>query len=83
MNWDQVQGKWKQAAGKVKEKWGKLSDDDLKFVDGKREQHAAAPELYTHVRWAIRGDVPTGAQVRAEYDAQVPAVIAARSSLAK
>ena len=52
-------------------------------VDGKREQHAAAPELYTHVRWAIRGDVPTGAQVRAEYDAQVPAVIAARSSLTK
>src|SRR5438067_2724615 len=52
-------------------------------VDGKREQHAAAPELYTHVRWAIRGDVPTGAQVRAEYDAQVPAVIAARSPLTK
>jgi uncharacterized protein YjbJ (UPF0337 family) len=38
MNWDQVQGKWKQAAGKVKEKWAKLTDDDLQFVDGKREQ---------------------------------------------
>src|SRR5437763_15978374 len=52
-------------------------------IDGRHEQHAAPSELYTHVRWAIRGDVPTGAQVRAEYDAQVPAVIAARSSLTK
>ena len=52
-------------------------------IDGRHEQHAAPSELYTHVRWAIRGDVPTGAQVRAEYDAQVPAVIAARSPLAK
>jgi uncharacterized protein YjbJ (UPF0337 family) len=38
MNWDQVQGKWKQATGKVKEKWGKLTDDDLQFINGKREQ---------------------------------------------
>src|SRR5438132_8165271 len=52
-------------------------------IDGRHEQQAAPSELYTHVRWAIRGDVPTGAQVRAEYDAQVPAVIAARSSLTK
>ena len=52
-------------------------------IDGRHEQHAAPSELYTHVRWAIRGDVPTGAQVRAEYDAQVPAVNAARSSLTK
>jgi uncharacterized protein YjbJ (UPF0337 family) len=38
MNWDQVQGKWKQATGKIKEKWGKLTDDDLQFIAGKRDQ---------------------------------------------
>jgi hypothetical protein len=52
-------------------------------VDGKPEQHAAPSEMYTHVRWAVRGDVAKGAQIRAEYDAQVPSVIAARSSLTK
>jgi len=52
-------------------------------VDGRREQHAAPAELYTNVRWTIRGDVPKGAQIRAEYDALVPTVTAARSSLTK
>jgi uncharacterized repeat protein (TIGR01451 family) len=52
-------------------------------VDGRREQHDAPAELYTNVRWTVRGDVPKGAQIRAEYDALVPAVSAARSSLTK
>jgi len=52
-------------------------------VDGRHEQHAAPAEMYTNVRWTIRGDVPKGAQVRAEYDALVPTVTAARSSLTK
>ena len=38
MNWDQVEGKWKQVKGSVKEKWGKLTDDDLDFIAGKRDQ---------------------------------------------
>jgi uncharacterized protein YjbJ (UPF0337 family) len=38
VNGDQVQETWKQASGKVKEKWGKLTDDDLRALDGKREQ---------------------------------------------
>jgi uncharacterized protein YjbJ (UPF0337 family) len=38
MNWDQVEGKWKQAKGAVKEKWGKLTDDDLDYIAGKRDQ---------------------------------------------
>ena len=38
MNWDQVEGKWKQASGKVKEKWGKLTDDDLTWINGQRQQ---------------------------------------------
>jgi uncharacterized repeat protein (TIGR01451 family) len=52
-------------------------------VDGRHEQHAAPAEMYTHVRWTVRGDVPKGAQIRADYDALVPAVSAARSSLTK
>jgi len=52
-------------------------------VDGRHEQHAAPAEMYTNVRWTVRGDVPKGAQVRAEYDALVPTVTAARSSLTK
>ncbi len=38
MNWDQAEGKWKQLKGSVKAKWGKLTDDDLEFIDGKRQQ---------------------------------------------
>jgi len=38
MNWDQVEGKWKQLKGSIKAKWGKLTDDDLDFIAGKRQQ---------------------------------------------
>lgn len=38
MNWDQIEGKWKQFKGAAKQKWGKLTDDDLDFVGGKRDQ---------------------------------------------
>jgi uncharacterized protein YjbJ (UPF0337 family) len=38
MNWDQIAGNWQQFKGKVKEKWGKLTDDDLKVIEGKRDQ---------------------------------------------
>ena len=38
MDWNRIEGNWKQFGGSVKEKWGKLTDDDLQFVDGKREQ---------------------------------------------
>lgn len=40
MNWDRIAGDWKQAKGKVREKWGKLTDDDLRVIEGKREQLA-------------------------------------------
>jgi uncharacterized protein YjbJ (UPF0337 family) len=40
MNWDQIKGDWKQVQGKVKSQWGKLTDDDLKVIDGKREELA-------------------------------------------
>jgi uncharacterized protein YjbJ (UPF0337 family) len=38
MNWQQAEGKWKQLKGAAKMKWGKLTDSDLDFIDGKREQ---------------------------------------------
>jgi len=40
MNWDTIKGGWKELQGKVKEKWGKLTDDDLKVIDGKKDQLA-------------------------------------------
>jgi len=38
MNMDQLKGDWKQLEGKVKAKWGKFTDDDLKVIEGKREE---------------------------------------------
>jgi uncharacterized protein YjbJ (UPF0337 family) len=38
MNQDEAAGKWKQFKGKIKEKWGKLTDDDLKMLEGSRDQ---------------------------------------------
>jgi uncharacterized protein YjbJ (UPF0337 family) len=38
MDWDRIEGNWKQFNGYVKTQWGKLTDDDIKQIDGKREQ---------------------------------------------
>jgi uncharacterized protein YjbJ (UPF0337 family) len=38
MNWDQVEGKWKQLTGSVKQQWAKLTDDDLTFISGKKDE---------------------------------------------
>jgi len=38
MNWDQLEGKWKEMKGSVKQKWGKLTDDDLDYINGSRDQ---------------------------------------------
>lgn len=38
MNKNTLQGQWSQIKGKVKEKWGDLTDNDLTFIDGKRDQ---------------------------------------------
>ena len=40
MNWDQIKGNWKQVKGAVKAKWGKLTDDDLTFINGKKDELA-------------------------------------------
>ena len=38
MNWNQVEGQWKQFKGTVKQKWGRLTDDDLDFISGKKDE---------------------------------------------
>ena len=38
MNDDKIKGQWKQLSGKLKAKWGKLTDDDLKMLEGNRDQ---------------------------------------------
>jgi len=38
MNWDQIEGKWKQAKGGVKQQWAKLTDDDLTYMSGKKDE---------------------------------------------
>jgi uncharacterized protein YjbJ (UPF0337 family) len=38
MNWDQLEGKWKQVRGSVKQKWGKLTDSDLDYIAGSKDQ---------------------------------------------
>jgi uncharacterized protein YjbJ (UPF0337 family) len=38
MNEDQFKGKWKQFKGEVKKKWGNFTDDDLLFIEGRRDK---------------------------------------------
>lgn len=41
-------------------------------IDGQRVERPAPAEMYTHVRWTIRGWVQPGAQVTAEFRARMP-----------
>ncbi|MDW7690703.1 CsbD family protein [Flammeovirgaceae bacterium SG7u.111] len=38
MNNLQIKGEWNTLRGKIKEKYGNITDDDLRRIDGKREQ---------------------------------------------
>ena len=38
MNWDQIKGEWKQIKGFIKTQWGKLTDDDLMFINGQKDE---------------------------------------------
>lgn len=38
MNEDQFKGKWNQAKGEMKQKYAKLTDDDLKYAEGKSDE---------------------------------------------
>ena len=41
------------------------------IVDGERVTRQAPPEMYTHIRWMVPGWVQPGAQVTAEFRAQL------------
>ena len=41
------------------------------IVDGERVTRTAPPEMYTHIRWMVPGWVQPGAQVTAEFRAQL------------
>ena len=38
MNWEQMEGKFKQMKGMARKQWGKLTDDDLEFMAGSKDQ---------------------------------------------
>ena len=38
MNWDRIEGNWKEFKGKAKQQWGKLTDDDLTYINGRRDE---------------------------------------------
>ncbi len=38
MNEDQFKGQWNQAKGKMKQKYAELTDDDLKYTEGKSDE---------------------------------------------
>jgi len=40
MNWDRIEGNWKQFRGKAQQQWGKLTDDDMDYVEGRRDELA-------------------------------------------
>ena len=88
MNWDHVERMWKRTKGKVKEKWSKLTDDDLKFIDGRRDRlegkihqrYGFAPD---HIRkevddW-VRWQTPVNSQHRSRTVRSVVPQLAARS----
>jgi uncharacterized protein YjbJ (UPF0337 family) len=58
MDWNRVEGNWKQVKGMVKEKWGKLTDDDLAFINGRRDQlEGKIQERYGVARDQARKDI--------------------------
>ena len=38
MNKLEIKGDWNIAKGKLKQKWADLTDDDLQYVDGKKDE---------------------------------------------
>lgn len=67
MNWDQVQGKWQQAKGDVKKRWGKLTDDDLTYMAGSRDQFVGRlQERYGLAKEAAQTQADEWLQAQAE-----------------
>lgn len=70
MNSDQVEGKWKQMKGALKEKWGKLTDDDLKIIEGNRDQLiGTVQERYGIAKEEAQKQVEEWKRTQSEFDA--------------
>ena len=51
MNWDTIGGNWNQFKGAVKQRWGKLTDDDLTYIAGRRQELIGKlQEKYGHAK---------------------------------
>jgi len=60
MNSETMAGSWKELKGKMKEKWGKLTDDDLKVVEGRKDQLAGLLEKrYGYAKERAQKDADT------------------------
>lgn len=35
--WDQIAGKWKQLKGDIRSTWADLTDDDLEYIAGRKD----------------------------------------------
>jgi uncharacterized protein YjbJ (UPF0337 family) len=58
MDWDRIEGNWKQFTGHVKAQWGELTDDDIKKINGKREQlEGKIQARYGYAKDGIKKDV--------------------------
>lgn len=38
MDWNQVEGNWEMLKGKIKKNWGKFTDDDITYINGKKQE---------------------------------------------
>ena len=50
----EIKGDWNITKGKLKQKWAKLTDDDLQYADGKRDE-LLGPNSKAHRRNARSG----------------------------
>lgn len=67
MNWDQIEGKWEQMKGGVKKQWGKLTDDDVTYMGGSKDQFVGRlQERYGLAKEAAQKQADEWLQAQAE-----------------
>ena len=71
MNWDQMEGKFKQMKGAAKKQWDKLTDDDLDYMAGSRDQFVGRlQERYGIAKEAAQKQADEWLQAQAEPQGQ-------------
>jgi len=71
MNTEQMEGKWKEMKGALKAKWGKLTDDDLKIIEGNRDQLVGRiQERYGLAREAAQKQVQEWKRTQSDFDSE-------------